>query len=31
MLDGWDRSHGVKREVDFAKAVDMPIEYMEVS
>jgi len=28
MLDGWDRSVGVKSEIEYAKELGMPIEYI---
>ena len=30
-LPGWEHSRGVKQEVEFAKQLGMPIEYMEVT
>ena len=30
MMDGWDRSRGVKAEIEIAKELNIPIKYMEV-
>ena len=29
-MQGWDKSYGVKKEIEFAQAHDIPIEYLEV-
>lgn len=29
MVDGWDRSHGVKEEMDFAFARGIPVYFLE--
>lgn len=29
MLEGWEKSYGVKEEIKYAKANNIPIEYLE--
>lgn len=28
-LEGWERSRGIKKEVDFAQSVGIPVEYVD--
>lgn len=30
MLDGWEDSAGVRREIDYATVLGLPVEYMEM-
>lgn len=29
MMPGWDKSYGIKREIDFAELMGIPVEYVE--